>query len=248
MLKRPFNPKGKACLSLSLCERWADQLLTGDFQSHTMNNPEVIAEWQRRQNKAKKQSISTFFELKKSAGSPFEEERNRWYRVRCPQGSAKLKTAQTKLSQTAPQYNRRQARWKERKRMGLRRKKKSYVGSVLACLSVSVQSEQEMLELFMKMPALSVSGCSGRNKGEMQTGIACLLKTPSFSPCQLWLSHSFQDACGRLFFTFLGVIFIYIPHYALLFVHRALIILRQDEHKQMTLSFDSVHVQFIVEP
>lgn len=97
-----------------------------------MNNPKVIAEWQRRQNKAKKQSIVTFFELKKSvsdteksAGSPFEEERNRWYRVRCPQGWAKLKTTQTKLSQTALQYERkRQARWKERKRMGLRRKKK----------------------------------------------------------------------------------------------------------------------------
>lgn len=220
-----------------------------------MNNPKVVAEWQRRQNKAKKQSIVTFFELKKSvsdteksAGSPFEEERNRWYRVRCPQGWAKLKTTQTKLSQTALQYERkRQARWKERKRMGLRRKKKSYVGSVLACLSVSVQSEQEMLESFMKMPGLSVSGCSGRNKGEMQTGIACLLETPSFSPCQLWLSHTFQDACGRLFVTFLRVIFIYIPHYALLFVHRALITLRRDEHKQMTLSFDSIHVQFIVE-
>lgn len=145
MLKRPFNPTGKACLSLSLCERWAGQLSTGCFQSHTMNNPEVIAEWYRRQNKARKQSIAPFFELKKSvsgieksASSTFEEERNRWYWVRCPQGSAKLKTTQTKLSQTALQSGRRrQARWKERKRMGLKRKK-SYVGSVLACLSVSV--------------------------------------------------------------------------------------------------------------
>lgn len=74
---------------------------------------------------------------------------------------------------------------KREKKNGVEEKKKSYVGSVLACLSVSVQSEQEMLESFMKMPGLSLSGCSGRNKGEMQTGIACLLETPSFSPCQL---------------------------------------------------------------
>lgn len=219
-----------------------------------MNNPEVIAEWQRRQNKAKKQSIATFFELKKSVS---ETESLLAAHLRKKEtGDIELGVHKDRLNwrlhrqscHKQPRSTTEQGRQDEKreKEWGWG-EKKSYVGSVLACLSVSVQSEQETLESFMKMPALSVSRCSGRNKGEMQTGIACLLETPSFSPCQLWLSHTFQDACGRLFVTFLGVIFIYIPHYALLFVHRALIILRQDEHKQMTLFFDSIHVQFIVE-
>lgn len=109
--------------------------------------------------------------------------------------------------------------------------KKSYVGSYLFFQSQCNQNKT-LLESFMKAPVLSVSRCPGRDKREMQTGIACLLETPSFSPCQLWLSHTFQDACGRLFITFLGVIFIYIPYYVLLFVHRSQIILRRDECKQ----------------
>lgn len=40
-LKRQFNPTGKVCFSLFLCDRWAGQQLTGGFQSHTMNNPEA---------------------------------------------------------------------------------------------------------------------------------------------------------------------------------------------------------------